>query len=274
MPTIKVHLNTVTVGRDFGVEIEILSGVDAQDRARHLNPPDSLLDGATVTVLASSQRCPVPRGCCLQDLECSPALSSKARRRRARTPRRTGAAARPRRHSVMLESVPPARPMASLRRLLRLRVPSIWRQRRWDPVAPEIRPARRACARMRPDRAGACSQHVSRSHCTASSSCDRAPSSAAAAGPRPAGRSGRSAAGSSLPTSICGLIAHLALRQRQALETQQRLAQQQARQLQHARLRVGRHCLASMPAPRQKASIPAALSTVRSAARLAPRRRW
>ncbi|MFI4869545.1 MAG: efflux RND transporter periplasmic adaptor subunit [Steroidobacterales bacterium] len=45
----KVHLNTVTIGRDYGVELEILSGVDAQDRIV-LNPPDSILDGATVKV--------------------------------------------------------------------------------------------------------------------------------------------------------------------------------------------------------------------------------
>jgi RND family efflux transporter MFP subunit len=47
----KVHLNTITIGRDYGVMVEILSGVDAQDRVI-LNPPDSILDGATVKVRA------------------------------------------------------------------------------------------------------------------------------------------------------------------------------------------------------------------------------
>jgi RND family efflux transporter MFP subunit len=45
----KVHLNTVTIGRDYGVIVEVLSGVDAQDRII-VNPPDSILDGAVVRV--------------------------------------------------------------------------------------------------------------------------------------------------------------------------------------------------------------------------------
>ena len=45
-----VHLKTVTVGRDFGSEIEILSGVTDSDRVI-LNPPDSLLAGAAVKVV-------------------------------------------------------------------------------------------------------------------------------------------------------------------------------------------------------------------------------
>jgi RND family efflux transporter MFP subunit len=48
-----VHLNTVTVGRDFGSEMEILSGVTDSDRII-LNPPDSLLAGAAVKVVASN----------------------------------------------------------------------------------------------------------------------------------------------------------------------------------------------------------------------------
>ncbi|HEY4975183.1 MAG TPA: efflux RND transporter periplasmic adaptor subunit, partial [Steroidobacteraceae bacterium] len=47
----KVHLNTVTIGRDYGAIVEILSGVDGQERII-LNPPDSILDGATVRVRA------------------------------------------------------------------------------------------------------------------------------------------------------------------------------------------------------------------------------
>jgi RND family efflux transporter MFP subunit len=47
----KVQLNTVTVGRDYGTEVEILSGVSAQDRII-INPPDSILAGALVKVRA------------------------------------------------------------------------------------------------------------------------------------------------------------------------------------------------------------------------------
>jgi len=47
----QVHLNTVAIGRDYGAEVEILSGVSAQDRII-LNPPDSILAGATVKVRA------------------------------------------------------------------------------------------------------------------------------------------------------------------------------------------------------------------------------
>jgi RND family efflux transporter MFP subunit len=47
----KVHLNTVTIGRDYGAVVEILSGIDEQDRVI-LNPADSILDGAAVRVRA------------------------------------------------------------------------------------------------------------------------------------------------------------------------------------------------------------------------------
>ena len=47
----KVRLNSVTIGRDYGAVVEILSGVDAQDRII-LNPPDSILPGAAVRVRA------------------------------------------------------------------------------------------------------------------------------------------------------------------------------------------------------------------------------
>jgi RND family efflux transporter MFP subunit len=47
----QVHLNTVAIGRDYGAEVEILSGVSAQDRII-LNPPDSILAGAIVKVRA------------------------------------------------------------------------------------------------------------------------------------------------------------------------------------------------------------------------------
>jgi RND family efflux transporter MFP subunit len=47
----RVHLNSVTIGRDYGTIVEILSGVDGQDRII-LNPPDSILPGAAVRVRA------------------------------------------------------------------------------------------------------------------------------------------------------------------------------------------------------------------------------
>lgn len=47
----RVHLNTVTIGRDYGAVVEILSGVTAADRVI-VNPPDSLLAGTAVKVRA------------------------------------------------------------------------------------------------------------------------------------------------------------------------------------------------------------------------------
>jgi RND family efflux transporter MFP subunit len=47
----RVQLNVVHIGRDFGSEIEILSGVAAEDRVI-LNPADSLLSGTPVRVNA------------------------------------------------------------------------------------------------------------------------------------------------------------------------------------------------------------------------------
>jgi multidrug efflux pump subunit AcrA (membrane-fusion protein) len=46
-----VQLNVVHIGRDFGSEIEILSGVAAEDRVI-LNPADSLLSGTPVRINA------------------------------------------------------------------------------------------------------------------------------------------------------------------------------------------------------------------------------
>jgi multidrug efflux pump subunit AcrA (membrane-fusion protein) len=45
----KVELRGVTLGRDFGPTIEILGGISPTDRVI-LNPPDSLVGGATVRV--------------------------------------------------------------------------------------------------------------------------------------------------------------------------------------------------------------------------------
>jgi hypothetical protein len=48
-PDAKVELRRVTLGRDFGPTIEILSGVGPTDRVI-LNPADSLVGGTTVRV--------------------------------------------------------------------------------------------------------------------------------------------------------------------------------------------------------------------------------
>ncbi len=47
-----VHLKSVVQGRDFGNSIEILSGLSAED-AVIINPPDSIVDGATVRLAAA-----------------------------------------------------------------------------------------------------------------------------------------------------------------------------------------------------------------------------
>jgi RND family efflux transporter MFP subunit len=44
-----VHLKSITQGRDFGTEIEILTGVEPADTLI-INPPDSISDGATVRI--------------------------------------------------------------------------------------------------------------------------------------------------------------------------------------------------------------------------------
>ncbi len=45
----KVQMRTIKIGRDFGNFVEILSGLDANDRAI-VNPPDSIADGMTVQI--------------------------------------------------------------------------------------------------------------------------------------------------------------------------------------------------------------------------------
>jgi hypothetical protein len=49
-----VHLSPVTIGRDFGTRLEILSGINATDRIV-LNPPDSLEEGEPVQVSTQAQ---------------------------------------------------------------------------------------------------------------------------------------------------------------------------------------------------------------------------
>jgi RND family efflux transporter MFP subunit len=45
----RVHLKSITQGRDFGTEIEVLTGVDAADTLV-VNPPDSISEGAPVRI--------------------------------------------------------------------------------------------------------------------------------------------------------------------------------------------------------------------------------
>jgi RND family efflux transporter MFP subunit len=48
----RVHLTLVKLGTDFGTSVEVLSGLNANDRIV-LNPADSLADGDVVTLPAS-----------------------------------------------------------------------------------------------------------------------------------------------------------------------------------------------------------------------------
>jgi len=45
----RVHLKSITQGRDFGTEVEVLSGISADD-VLVANPPDSIADGAQVRI--------------------------------------------------------------------------------------------------------------------------------------------------------------------------------------------------------------------------------
>jgi hypothetical protein len=45
-----VHLRRITEGRDFGTQIEVLSGLEPADRLI-LNPPDSITDDTPVRVV-------------------------------------------------------------------------------------------------------------------------------------------------------------------------------------------------------------------------------
>jgi RND family efflux transporter MFP subunit len=49
----KAHLRGVTIGRDFGANLEVTSGLQADDQVI-VNPPDSISEGATVVVQASA----------------------------------------------------------------------------------------------------------------------------------------------------------------------------------------------------------------------------
>jgi membrane fusion protein (multidrug efflux system) len=53
----KVQLHSVTLGRDFGNTVEVLSGVQASDRVIN-NPPDSIADGMEVQIAAATETKP------------------------------------------------------------------------------------------------------------------------------------------------------------------------------------------------------------------------
>ena len=56
-PNNKVELHSVQIGRDFGQNVEVLSGVGSQDRVI-LNPSDSLVSGTTVRIAESAPATP------------------------------------------------------------------------------------------------------------------------------------------------------------------------------------------------------------------------
>jgi multidrug efflux pump subunit AcrA (membrane-fusion protein) len=45
----KVQMRSIKLGRDFGNVVEVLSGLQPDDRAI-VNPPDSIADGMTVQI--------------------------------------------------------------------------------------------------------------------------------------------------------------------------------------------------------------------------------
>jgi RND family efflux transporter MFP subunit len=57
----RVHLQSITQGRDFGTEIEVLSGVTAND-VLVANPPDSISDGVQVRVAPPAPSAGPPAG--------------------------------------------------------------------------------------------------------------------------------------------------------------------------------------------------------------------
>ena len=56
-PDSKVVLKPVTIGRDYGADIEIVHGLDADDNVI-LSPPDSLAGGVTVRVVTPKAATP------------------------------------------------------------------------------------------------------------------------------------------------------------------------------------------------------------------------
>jgi hypothetical protein len=57
----KVHLQRITIGRDYGREVEVLAGIQQSDLIV-LNPSDSLEDGQQVAVQSGAQQAPGQQG--------------------------------------------------------------------------------------------------------------------------------------------------------------------------------------------------------------------
>ena len=55
----KARLKTITIGRDLGNSLEVISGLDPGDSVI-LNPPDSLADGAAISVQQTADAPPTP----------------------------------------------------------------------------------------------------------------------------------------------------------------------------------------------------------------------
>ena len=55
--TNRAELANIILGRDFGAEVEVVSGIDASDQVI-VNPPDSLIAGETVRVAPAAQAAP------------------------------------------------------------------------------------------------------------------------------------------------------------------------------------------------------------------------
>ena len=72
-----VQLHDVKVGRDFGVQSEILSGVTESDKVI-VNPSDSLTTGTTVRVAATSAPSATPAGSAKPDASAAPMASVTA----------------------------------------------------------------------------------------------------------------------------------------------------------------------------------------------------
>jgi hypothetical protein len=58
-PQATIHLQNVTMGRDLGTSLEVLDGVKAGDNVV-VNPPDSIAEGAEVTVTQAAAPAPAP----------------------------------------------------------------------------------------------------------------------------------------------------------------------------------------------------------------------
>jgi multidrug efflux pump subunit AcrA (membrane-fusion protein) len=56
-PNDRVVLKSVTLGRDFGTEVEVVTGISATDKVID-NPPDSLSDGDAIRVATARGRRP------------------------------------------------------------------------------------------------------------------------------------------------------------------------------------------------------------------------